>query len=96
MDVNFTLDEIEFEWDSEKSASNFRKHGVRFETSCEVFFDQFIKVSDASTVEPRVAVIGMSFRWRLLLVVFVEFDESVRIVSARPADRAERELYENQ
>ena len=31
---------IEFEWDINKSESNFVKHGVRFEEAVEVFFDR--------------------------------------------------------
>ena len=30
-----------FEWDAEKAASNFAKHGVAFPEACEVFFDPF-------------------------------------------------------
>lgn len=98
MNVSYTLHEIGFEWDSRKATANFRKHKVSFETSCEAFFDPFLHVVAAGVVEgePREAVIGMTVSWRLLYVVYVEQDDVIRIISARPAEKSERELYENQ
>ena len=98
MDISYTLHEIRFEWDSRKAAANFRKHKVSFETACEVFFDPFLRVVGAGVVEgePREAVIAMTVNWRLLYVVYVERDDVIRIISARPTEKAERELYENQ
>ena len=98
MDVSLTLNEIDFAWDSRKDAANLSKHKVSFETACEVFFDPFLHVLDAGTVEgeQREAVIGMTVSWCLLCVVYVEHDDVVRIISARTADKAEREAYENQ
>jgi uncharacterized DUF497 family protein len=98
MDVSYTLHEIEFEWDSQKAAVNLSKHKVSFETACEAFFDPFLRVVDAGVVEgePREAVIAMIVSWRLLYVVYVEHDDIIRIISARPAEKAERELYEDQ
>jgi hypothetical protein len=98
MDVSYILHEIEFEWDSQKAAANLRKHKVFFENACEVFFDPFLHVVDAGVVEgeSREAVIGMTVSWRLIYVVYVEHDDVIRIISARPAEKTERELYENQ
>ena len=98
MDVSFTLNEIDFEWDSLKGAANLSKHKVSFETACEVFFDPFVHVLDAGTFEgeQREAVIGMTVSWHLLCVVYVENDDVIRIISARLANKAEREAYENQ
>jgi uncharacterized protein len=98
IEVSLTLNEIDFAWDSEKAAVNLRKHKISFETACEVFSDPFVHVLDAGTVEgeQREAVVGMTVSWRLLCVVYVENDNVIRIISARPADKAEREAYENQ
>lgn len=97
MDVSYTLHEIGFEWESRKAAANFRKHKVSFETACEVFFDPFLHVVDAGVVagEPREAVIGLTVSWHLLYVVYVEHEDVIRIISARLAENAEREMYEN-
>ncbi len=98
MNVSFTLHEIGFAWDSRKATANLRKHKISFETACEIFFDPFLHVVDAGVVEGerRAAVMGMAVSWRLLYVVYVEHDEVIRIVSARPVERTEREAYENQ
>ena len=94
----YTLHEIRFEWDERKSKTNLRKHKVSFETACEVFFDPFFRVVDAGIVEgeAREAVIGMTVSWRLLYVVYLERDEIIRILSARPVEKTERHLYEDQ
>jgi uncharacterized DUF497 family protein len=98
VDVSYTLHEIKFEWDDRKSKTNLRKHKVSFETACEAFFDPFIRVIDAGVVEgeQREAVIGMTENWKLLHIVFVERDEVIRILSARPAVKGERHSYEKQ
>jgi uncharacterized DUF497 family protein len=38
-----------FEWDVGKAKVNLRKHGVSFETACEVFFDPFVRLIDAGS-----------------------------------------------
>ena len=41
VDITLTLRGQSFEWEAEKAASNFAKHGVAFPEACEVFFDPF-------------------------------------------------------
>jgi uncharacterized DUF497 family protein len=99
MNVRYLLHDINFEWDSDKAAANLRKHGVSFETACEVFFDPFLRVEDAGVVkgERREAVIGLIVNRRVLFVVYVvQEDDVIRLVSARPATETERKLYEDQ
>ncbi|MGF1524035.1 MAG: BrnT family toxin [Leptolyngbyaceae cyanobacterium] len=62
----------------------------------EIFFDPFLVVIDASrNAERRDAVIGLDMRWNLLYVVYIEReDNAIRIISARKANRKEREYYE--
>ncbi|PZO46404.1 MAG: hypothetical protein DCF15_20315 [Phormidesmis priestleyi] len=47
-----------------------------------------------STDESREIIIGHSQRNRLMLIAFTERQDSIRIISARPATRQEREDYE--
>jgi len=98
VDVSYTLHEIGFKWDDRKARTNLRKHRVSFEEACEVFFDPFLRVVDASLVdgEQREAVIGMTVNWRLLNVVYFEDSEVLRIISARTVEKTERQLYEDQ
>ena len=45
--------------DSDKADSNVEKHGVSFHAACEVFFDPFVKIVDASNpTESREAAFG--------------------------------------
>lgn len=95
--MNYFLNEIEFEWDDKKASENLKKHSISFETACEVFFDPFLKVEDAGTVEKehREAVIGLTMSWKLLYVVYVMRNDIIRIISARLATNFERKDYEN-
>ncbi len=97
MDEHFELNGIIFVWNKTKARENLAKHGVAFELAAESFFDPFLRVVDAGPDdEARDAVIGMDERWNLLFVVHIEIEEDrIRIISARKANRAERQFYEN-
>ena len=96
--TRFSLHGIQFEWDEEKDRTNERKHGVDFETACEVFFDPFLRVVEVAeeSGEIREAVIGLTVDWRMLYVVITERQAVLRIISARPVVAAERKYYEDQ
>lgn len=96
MTIVYQLQGIEFEWDDDKAQSNFDKHGVTFEEAAEVFFDPFYQTGDASrnSEEDREFIIGYSLSQRVLLVVYTERGQRTRLISARPATRAERKVYE--
>jgi uncharacterized DUF497 family protein len=86
---------IEFEWDEEKNAKNKRKHKVSFEVAKKVFFDpKRFEVFDKkhSLNEERLITVGFS-GVALLTVVFTEKENSVRIISARNADKDEEKEY---
>ncbi len=91
----FRLQGIEFEWNVDKAESNLRKHGVSFEEAAEAFFDPFYQEGHAfGNDEPRDFILGYSVSQKLLLVIFVERGERIRLISARTATRHERRLYE--
>ena len=89
---------LRFEWDSAKSASNRRKHGVSFEEAETVFYDDWgILVEDEEdNQEPRFVLIGTSASLRVLVVshCYRARDEVIRLISARKANRSERRDYE--
>ena len=91
--------ELQFEWDESKNVSNQQKHGVSFEEAKTVFADDFarlIRDPDHSHGEERFILLGMSARFRLLIVCHCERGSDViRIISARKADRYERKQYES-
>jgi len=88
---------IEFEWDPAKAEEDSRKHGVTFEEAATVFADMLARIFDHpehSADESREIIAGYSERQRLLLVSFTERAPKVRIISARPATRRERQRHE--
>ena len=87
------------EWDDRKAVSNLRKHRVSFFEAATVFDDPNALIEPDpvhSTEELRAKAIGFSIRNRVLLVVYVERLERIRIVSARKATLEERRRYESQ
>lgn len=88
---------MKFEWDDGKAQTNLEKHGVSFGEATEVFYDPNALEdydSEHSDTEARFFILGLSSR-RLLYVVYAErAGDTVRIISARKADKAEGEIYE--
>jgi hypothetical protein len=89
-----TVVERDFEWDSDKAASNLAKHGVSFAEAATVFADPLAVYLDDGSGADRFVVIGTSLRERVLYVVHVERGRRDRIISARPATVGERDVYE--
>ena len=88
---------IRFEWDSRKSLSNKKKHGITFETASTVFGDPLsVTIQDPahSIGENRFITIGTSMDNRLLVVVHTDRDDTIRIISARRTTRNEKRQYE--
>lgn len=88
---------MRFEWDSQKATANHRKHGVSFDEAATVFQDDLSLTGedpDHSLHEDRYVTFGVSSSGRLLVVFHTERNDHIRIISARPATRAERRLYE--
>ena len=88
---------MNFEWDEAKAAANFRKHKVSFEEASTIFEDELSitgRDPDHSIGEHRFVTFGLSARNRVLLVSHADRSDIIRIVSARPATRIERKIYE--
>lgn len=88
---------LHFEWDELKAAANFEKHGIRFDEAQTVFGDsRSVTIFDTqhSDDEERYIDIGMSASGRVLVVVYTETDERIRIISCRRATQRERQQYE--
>jgi uncharacterized protein len=89
-----------FEWDPVKAASNLRKHGVSFETATRVFSDPYALVNQdrIEEGERRWQAIGVVESSMMILVAHIvrerDETETIRILSARRADRNERRRYE--
>jgi uncharacterized DUF497 family protein len=88
---------LEFEWDAQKAAANLTKHKVSFVEAATVFGDPLGRiVADPrhSSEEERFALLGLSQDQRLLVVMYVDRGEAIRLISARRATGRERKNYE--
>jgi uncharacterized DUF497 family protein len=94
-DAVATIVDGDFEWDEAKAASNLANHGVSFPEAATVFADPAAVYLDDGSGTDRMVVIGTSLRERVLYVVHVERGQRDRIISARPATRGERDVYES-
>jgi uncharacterized DUF497 family protein len=94
-DAVATVIEGDFEWDDQKALSNLGTHGVSFAEAATVFADPAAVYLDDGSGTDRMVVVGTSLRDRVLYVVHVERGQRDRIISARPATRAERDVYES-
>jgi uncharacterized DUF497 family protein len=89
---------INFEWDDEKDKLNQKTHGISFEDAKFVFNDPLkIILPDLYHSEKEERWLAIGFVSRVLFVVFTERSENtIRIISARTATKAERRLYNDQ
>ena len=89
---------MEFEWNERKARVNLRKHRIDFADAATMFQDdQAMTVATEDPVEEeRYLTIGMDALGRVLVVAYRMRDERIRIISARPATRREREEYDKQ
>ena len=88
---------MHFEWDNNKASLNLKKHGVTFREALSCFYDSrqiAFYDPDHSDDEHREILVGHSSQGRLLVVVYTIRDESVRIISVRPATKREVKVYE--
>ncbi len=88
----------QFEWDSKKAQSNFKKHGISFEEAQTIFSDEHARVMndpDHSKEEDRFIILGTSYTMQLLVVCHCYRRDGViiRIISARRATKREQKLY---
>jgi len=86
---------VDFEWDPEKAAANYAKHGIKFADAVIVLEDDFgLTIRDpVSADEQRWITLGMDGLGRLLVVVYTWRDERIRLISARRATRREQSQY---
>jgi len=95
------VDAIRFEWDPAKARENLRKHDIAFDEAETVFADDraiLLDDPDHSADEARFALLGLSARLRILVVVHChrEGEAVIRLISARKATRSERVQYDAQ
>jgi uncharacterized protein len=89
---------IGFEWDEDKAARNLLAHRVSFEQAAMACLDPFaIEWIDEREAydEERSGLLGL-YELEVLYVAYAERGENIRIISARRAERHERDRYYRQ
>jgi len=95
---NVHMKKLVFEWNKRKENANIKKHGISFDEARTIFYDenavQFFD-PDHSDEEDRFILVGVSHRLNTLVVChcFRENEITVRIISARKADKDEENVY---
>lgn len=91
---------IEFDWDQWNVQKNEVKHGVsRLEAESAFHDPQYLLFQDrihSSSGEARYLLYGRSLENRVLMVGFTLRGARVRVITARPASRKERRIYEEE
>lgn len=85
-----------FEWDEGKNQLNIAKHGVSFEMARQIFDGFTVDLLDQRFEygEAREISIGQVKNVAIVVVVHTDREGITRIISARPAVRSERRMYE--
>ena len=88
---------MRFQYDPDKAATNFKKHGISLADAEGVLEDPLaVTVEDPDAEgEQRFVAIGLGNAGELLVVVYAEREGEYRLISARHPTRKERRQYES-
>ena len=85
-----------FDWDVGNADKNWVTHGVTRKECEEVFFNLPLLLKAATKhreKEKRICALGRTDASKPLFIVFTLREKAIRIVSARPMSRKERDEY---
>ena len=81
-------------WDEPKRLANLKKHGLDFADAEKVFAGPMVLIEDNREHYGEQRMIGIGLLDCLVvLIVHVETDETIRIISMRKADSDETDLF---
>jgi len=86
-----------FEWDEKKAKANLKKHKVGFEEATTIFDDPLMITfpdTQHSDEEDRFIGIGKTDKGKVLVVVHLDKEKTIRLISCRKATASERRRYE--
>lgn len=81
-----------FEYDSSKSTSNKKKHGLGFEKAKTLWLGDHVILPAITIGEPRYMIIG-KINSKIYSCVFVLRNKKIRIISCRRSREKERRIY---
>ncbi len=90
-------DIVSFDWDKANQNKSMVKHGVTWFESEQIFFNEPLFIDpdiDHSFGEDRFHALGRTHNGRLLFLSFTIRKGFIRIISARPMNKRERKIYE--
>ena len=87
-------DQQQFEWDPIKNRINFTKHRISFSKAAKIFDGPRLEREDTRRDygEIRIIALGRSER-KILRVVYTRRNSVIRIITARKANKHDREEY---
>ncbi len=93
------MNAFKFTWDERKNTSNQKKHGISFDEGILAFDDdnaRLIPDPNHSGDEDRYILLGLCSKLRVLVVChcYRQDGHSIRIISARKANKSETNQYE--
>ena len=85
---------MQFSWDETKRKTNIAKHGLDFADASRVFDSPIVLFEDDRQAYGEQRMIGIGLLESLvILIVHVESETHIRIISMRKADSNETDLY---
>ena len=85
---------MNFTWDDAKRQSNLQKHGLDFADAAKVFSGPLVLFQDKREDYSEQRMIGIGLLdYLVVLIVHVESDQDIRVISMRKADSDETDLY---
>jgi uncharacterized protein len=87
--------ELRFEWDGEKNTANIKNHGIDFLDAALIFENPILEAVDdrADYGEVRYSALGLSGETVLYVVYTRRGENTLRIISARMANRHDAKKY---
>jgi len=85
-----------FQWDGANIEKNWGKHRVHWQECEQMFFNDPLLLHDDidhSDTEARFFALGQTDQRRELMIVFTIRENLIRVISARPMSRKERQSY---
>jgi len=85
---------MSYQWNLDKANSNRIKHRINFADAVTVFEDDLaITIEDQRYDEERFITIGIDAIGQILVVIYTWRQNEIRLISARKANRSERQQY---
>lgn len=85
---------MRFTWSETKRKANLKKHGLDFADAERIFSGPMVLIEDKRRHYGEQRMIGVGLlEVMVVVVVHVESDDQIRVVSMRKADSDETDLY---